>query len=173
MGSPAPMPQPLVLSHSTGTALKADEIAARIPHAGRMSLLAGVRHWDAQRIECEAAGHAAGDHPLRQHGRLGMACGIEYAAQAMAVHGALLAEAGQAAHGPRPTERPRVGYLASVRGVRLAGTALSDAPGPLTIEAERLLGEGAHILYRFALHASGQELMSGRAAVVMDAEALT
>ena len=41
------------------------------------------------------------DHPLRSHGRLGVACGIEYAAQAMAVHGALTGGAGVAPARPR------------------------------------------------------------------------
>ena len=69
-------------------------IAAHIPHHGRMCLLdevlsVGVR----SESPAAAAAHRAADHPLRAHGRLGAACGIEFAAQAMAVHGALVAGA--------------------------------------------------------------------------------
>lgn len=66
-------------------------IEQHIPHKGRMCLLDAVVSWDATRIRCRSASHRAPDHPLRAHGRLGIACGIEYAAQAMAVHGALVA----------------------------------------------------------------------------------
>ncbi|MDD3577131.1 MAG: 3-hydroxylacyl-ACP dehydratase, partial [Halothiobacillus sp.] len=67
------------------------EIAARIPHQGSMCLLDRVIDWDEQKIECSAISHQAMDNPLRRNNRLGAAIGIEYAAQAMAVHGALLA----------------------------------------------------------------------------------
>src|SRR5213075_1172850 len=73
------------------TPLAHDEIARRIPHQGSMCLLDRVLEWDAEHIRCEATGHSQPDHPLRAHGRLGAACGVEYAAQAMAVHGALVA----------------------------------------------------------------------------------
>jgi predicted hotdog family 3-hydroxylacyl-ACP dehydratase len=68
-------------------------IEARIPHQGRMCLLDEVLDWNAQHIRCRTATHRALDNPLRSHGRLGTACGIEYAAQAMALHGALAGEA--------------------------------------------------------------------------------
>jgi predicted hotdog family 3-hydroxylacyl-ACP dehydratase len=64
-------------------------IEARIPHQGRMCLLDEVLDWNAQHIRCRTATHRAPDNPLRSHDRLGIACGIEYAAQAMALHGAL------------------------------------------------------------------------------------
>ena len=83
-------------------------IAARIPHQGSMCLLDAVLAWDSGQIHCRASSHRQPDNPLRAAARLGAACGIEYAAQAMAVHGALLAPAGAP---------PRPGYLASVRSV--------------------------------------------------------
>ena len=66
-------------------------IAARIPHQGSMCLLDAVLAWDSGQIHCRASSHRQPDNPLRAAARLGAACGIEYAAQAMAVHGALLA----------------------------------------------------------------------------------
>src|SRR5256886_11224671 len=66
-------------------------IEQHIPHKGRMGLLDEVLSWDATRIRCRSATRRSPDNPLRLHGRLGAACGIEYAAQAMAVHGALVA----------------------------------------------------------------------------------
>lgn len=140
-------------------------IAARIPHQGSMSLLDRVADWNDQRIVCSARSHRDADNPLRAHGRLASVCGIEYAAQAMAIHGALLAPgAGDTA--------PRAGYLTSVRSVSLAVTALDGLPDDLQIEAERLSGSDNTILYAFRISCAGRELVSGRASVVLDADAL-
>ena len=138
-------------------------LLAHLPHQGSMCLLDAVTEWDAQRIRCTASSHRAPDNPLRAHDRLGAACGIEYAAQAMAAHGALLA----AADNP-----PRAGYLASVRGVELHVARLDDIAADLEVEAERLSGDDNTILYGFRVSATGRELLSGRAAVVLDAALL-
>ncbi len=139
------------------------QIAARIPHQGTMCLLERVTGWDEQHIRALATSHRDESNPLRQGGRLGSANGIEYAAQAMAVHGSLLAAADEA---------PRQGYLTSVRSVTLHGDRLDTCPGPLEIEAERLSGDGNNVLYQFALHHEGQCLLTGRATVVLDASTL-
>ena len=134
-----------------------------------MCLLDAVTTWDAERIVCQANSHRASDNPLRAEGRLGAACGVEYAAQAMAVHGALLAESGEATCAGAA---PRVGYLASVRSVTLHVQRLDTITTDLTVTAERLLGDANHILYSFRLEAGPQLLLEGRAAVVLDAATL-
>ncbi|OYW36609.1 MAG: 3-hydroxylacyl-ACP dehydratase [Hydrogenophilales bacterium 12-61-10] len=138
-------------------------LLAHLPHQGSMCLLDRVDSWDAQHIQCSASSHRAPDNPLRAHGRLGAACGIEYAAQAMAAHGALLAAADSA---------PRVGYLASVRAVELKVTRLDDIAADLRIEAERVSGDDNTILYAFSVLADHSLLLSGRAIVVLDATLL-
>lgn len=140
--------------------LERDGIAARVPHQGRMCLLDRLEAWTARTIRARADGHHAVDHPLRTAGGLLAPCAIEYAAQAMALHGALLAPAGAA---------PTPGYLASVRGVRFGVERLDDADGPLCIEAERLAGDERQILYRFRVgDAHGALLAEGRATVVLN-----
>jgi predicted hotdog family 3-hydroxylacyl-ACP dehydratase len=138
-------------------------IAARIPHQGAMCLLESVHDWSADHIVCRAMSHVDPAHPLRAAGRLGAAVGIEYAAQAMAVHGALVAGT-QAA--------PRQGYLTSVRSVTLHVERLDDLIGPLEVRVERLSGDVNNVLYRFAVSHAGRCLLDGRAAVVLDADAL-
>src|SRR5215831_9800765 len=107
-----------------------DWIEQHIPHKGRMCLLDEVLSWDAARIRCRSSTHRAADNPLRAHGRLGAACGIEYAAQAMAVHGALIAASAPLASTVSTQVRgsigATVGYLASVRNVTLNVTRLDD-----------------------------------------------
>jgi len=125
-----------------------------------MCLLDAVIDWSATAIACRAVSHTDPHNPLRAGGRLGASAGVEYAAQAMAVHGALLVN---------PGERPRQGYLASVRGVQMHVSRLDDLPGELGVEAERLSGDANNILYRFSVSHDGRCLLEGRAAVVLDA----
>lgn len=138
-------------------------IAARIPHQGTMCLLDRVDRWDAQRIVCHANSHHTPGNPLCAEGRLGSANGIEYAAQAMAVHGALLAGTGTA---------PKAGYLTSVRSVTLHTDRLDALAGELEVVAERLSGDAVSVLYTFAVSAAGTLLLEGRASAVLDAGAL-
>jgi len=157
------------LTRAPATLQHAD-IARRIPHQGRMCLLECVSAWDARQIHGEAISHRDTSNPLRAHGRLGAACGIEYAAQAMAVHGALLAES-EADTGAAGQE-PAMGYLVSIRGVTLHVDRLDDLSEALTIRAERLSGDSHTILYSFTLHAGRRLLLDGRAAVILDAQGL-
>jgi predicted hotdog family 3-hydroxylacyl-ACP dehydratase len=137
-----------------------DWIAARIPHSGAMCLLDGVVMWDAERIRCTATSHLDIDNPLRSKGRLASVCGVEYAAQAMATHGALVGQ---------KSERPRVGMLTSVRGVEMHVDRIDTVDGPLDIEAQRIGGDDNTVLYRFSVHGAGRLLLAGRAAVILDA----
>ncbi len=161
---------PLRLQGAPST-LRHDAIARRIPHQGSMCLLDRVTAWDSNQISCEASSHHADSNPLRAYGRLGAACGIEYAAQAMAVHGALVAESQISTGGF--SQGPQIGFLASIRGVTLYVERLDDLNEALSIHAERLSGDTGTILYSFTLHAGPVLLVAGRAAVVLNATGLT
>jgi predicted hotdog family 3-hydroxylacyl-ACP dehydratase len=140
-------------------------IEARIPHQGRMCLLDEVIAWNAQHIRCSTGTHRALDNPLRSHDRLGIACGIEYAAQAMALHGALATAAAGAGAGAAS----RVGLLASVRDVRLHVSRLDDIESDLLCEVTHVAGDNLTALYEFALRDKDRSLLAGRASVVLDA----
>jgi predicted hotdog family 3-hydroxylacyl-ACP dehydratase len=127
-----------------------------------MCLLDEVLEWETDRIRCASGGHGSADHPLRAHRRLGIACGIEIAAQTMAVHGALSA-AGTG-------ERPRAGLLAGVRSVRMYAARLDEVRTDLICEATRMAGDAGSALYEFELSSAGSTLMRGRATVVLDAQ---
>lgn len=136
-----------------------DAIAGMIPHAGAMRLLDGVLFWDADRIECMSRTHRDPHNPLRSQGQLPALCGIEYAAQAMAIHGRL-------AGGGAST--PRAGYLASLREVVCRAGRLDDLDGDLVVGAERLIGEESRVIYRFEIKVGETDVLRGRAAVVLD-----
>ena len=141
-----------------GTPLDRSWIQSHIPHQGSMCLLDGVLSWDAVRIRCRATSHRLADNPLRAHGRLGAACGVEYAAQAMAVHGAIMAHTmGTTAH---------AGLLTSIRNLVLRVSRLDDIDTDLIASAERLAGDEGSTLYEFTVSSGGQDLLTGRASIV-------
>ncbi len=139
-------------------------IEARIPHRGAMCLLDRMTSWSADRIECVAVNHRDAAHPLRTRSGLLASASIEYAAQAMALHGAL--SANSAGH------EPSAGFLASARDVRLQVWRLDDLAGEIVVAAGRQAADGSRILYAFTLRHDGREIASGRVAVVLDAAAI-
>lgn len=145
-----------------GTRLDHAWIESHIPHRGRMCLLDEVLSWDAARIRCRASTHKLADNPLRAHGRLGAVCGVEYAAQAMAVHGAIMAHTAGT--------KVRAGLLTSVRNLVLLVSRLDDLDTDLIASAERLAGDEGSTLYEFTVSSGGRELLSGRAGIVFAAE---
>lgn len=139
--------------------MKSIDIADLVPQRGAMCLLAEIEHHDERTIICRATSHRLTNNPLRLDDRLPALAGIEYAAQALAVHCALVeTDAGA---------RRRRGVLAGVRAVALHVERLDDVPGPLTVRAERLTADSTRLLYRFVIEAGTRELLSGRVAVVL------
>jgi predicted hotdog family 3-hydroxylacyl-ACP dehydratase len=131
-------------------------IAGLVPHQGAMCLLDRALAWDGTRILCETERHRDPANPLRRDGMLPAVCGLEFAFQAMALHGALGAGAPQA-----------VGFVTSLREVALEVERLDDIAAPLQVEATALLAEPGGFIYRFALSAEGRNLMTGQAAVIL------
>lgn len=140
-------------------------IAKRIPHQGSMCLLDGVESWDQNTIVCITNTHLNPHNPLRANGRLGITNAIEYAAQAMAVHCALMMDTSAA---------PASGYLTSVRQVQWHRARLDDIAESLRVRAERVSGSDINVLYNFEIYtASSLPLAEGRASVVLNAAELS
>jgi predicted hotdog family 3-hydroxylacyl-ACP dehydratase len=134
-------------------------IAARVPHHGAMCLLDAMESCSADAIVCRIANHADAHHPLRLDGALPAASALEYASQAMALHGSLAAQG-------RP---PSAGFLAAARDLRLHAARLDTANGPLRVHAQRLAGDSGQAMYRFELRdGNGALLVEGRTTVVLD-----
>jgi predicted hotdog family 3-hydroxylacyl-ACP dehydratase len=138
-----------------------EEIAMRIPHAGRMCLLDRVLDWDAGHIRCSAESHRDADHPLREREGLPVWAGIEYAAQAAAVHGALLAA----------TAQPRAGRLARLSNVRPGCEWLDRIPSPLEFSATLLHRDPAGGIYAFEARGDGALLLQGQFTLMFSQEA--
>ncbi|MFN7724722.1 MAG: hydroxymyristoyl-ACP dehydratase [Rubrivivax sp.] len=144
--------QPATLDHAG--------IAARIPHHGNMCLLHSLVAWSAEHIHCTALSHQDPANPLRQGGQLQAPVALEYASQAMALHGGLSAA---------PGTPPQPGFLAAARSVVLHVADLATVPGALQVHATRQAGDDRQAVYQFSLqNEAGQVLVSGRATVVLN-----
>jgi len=133
--------------------------AQLIPHAGTMCLLDAVLVWNEKTIHAISAGHARPDNPLRGEHGLHAVHLAEYGAQAMAVHGALLARADG-------VEKVRPGRLVSLREVQLHEEYVDDLDGRLDVHAECLYADDSGAQYAFRVEHHGHLLATGRAAVI-------
>ncbi len=149
--------------NSRAASTSGEWFVAHLPHQGAMCLLEQLLEWDAVRLRASSRLHRAPANPLRAHGRLGAACGIEFAAQALAAHGALLAPAG--------TEVASGGVLVSLRSVKLEVTRLDDIEDDLVASVERVGGDESTVLYDFTVTAGfagdARRLLAGRATVML------
>jgi predicted hotdog family 3-hydroxylacyl-ACP dehydratase len=123
-----------------------------------MCLLEGVEAWDESSIVCIASSHRDADNPLRCADGLSALQGLEYGAQAMAVHGGLLLR--------EQGEAMSEGYLAAVKNVMLHVDWLHDIELPLHVRAERLLAQGGQFLYEFSMLAGNTVIIEARATVM-------
>ena len=130
-----------------------------IPHHGAMCLLDTVERWDDTSIMCTTASHRDSTNPLRRDNQLEAICGLEYAAQAMAVHVGLLQQGKE--------RRLAVGYLGGVKHLMLRATRLDDVKEDLTVQATRLVGEVGSFIYAFRVSVERQELLDGRASIFL------
>src|SRR5688500_19643615 len=143
--------------------LSREQIEALIPHKGVMCLWDEVVAWDARSIRLRARNHADASHPLRSNGQLRAVHLCEYGAQAMAVHGGLLAQQAGGTAAP--------GMLVALRGIELQVVRIDDLPGAIECEAQLLVaGEGSQ-QYTFRITHADVLLAEGRAAVMLQQEA--
>ena len=139
--------------------LSREAIAALVPHAGAMCLWDEVLEWNDAGIRLRAGNHRDPAHPLRSDGRLRAVHLCEYGAQAMAVHGGLLAQRGGGV--------AAAGMLVALRGVELHVARVDDLPGPIDCEAQLLVAGEASQQYAFRITHAGTLLAEGRAAVML------
>jgi predicted hotdog family 3-hydroxylacyl-ACP dehydratase len=135
-----------------------DAIEQLIPHRGAMCLLDRVIEWDGEHVELATATHCASNNPLRSNGRLRSVHLCEYGAQAMAVHGGLVA--GTQGRTARP------GLLVSLREVKLNIDFVEQLAGELLITARPLHDTATSWQYSFEVRHDGALLAEGRAAII-------
>ena len=134
-----------------------DALLKLVPHAGSMCLLERVTSHSELTIHCAAVSHRDPAHPLRRDGQLAALYLAEYAAQAMAAHGALSSSGGSA----------RPGMLAALRSIRLHADRIDDIVSELLIDATRRIAQSDGSLYEFSVRGDGRLLAEGRIAIAL------
>ncbi|WP_019623717.1 hypothetical protein [Thioalkalivibrio thiocyanoxidans] len=135
-------------------------ICRLLPHAGAMCLLEAVVAWDDQAIHCRAISHRDPENPLRNATGLPALAALEYGAQAMAVHGALLADTGP----------PKAGFLAAVRNLHVRRALLDDLDTDLDITARSVMSDRNSSIYDLEVATDGEPVLSARATVILQTE---
>ena len=143
------------------SAIGREALRGLLPHAESMCLLDSVARWDSNQILCTAVSHRASDNPLRSGGHLAAVAAIEYAAQAIAIHGSLRAPRGAG---------PRRGVLGRVSQVQLAARRLDDVDAPLAVSARHLAESSDGCSYDFEVSARDVALVRGRVLVAFGKE---
>lgn len=149
--------KPIINTH--GVKLNASEIEQRLPHAGAMCLLHEVIATDSDSLTALATSHLNTDNPLRQGDKIATINGIEYAAQAMALHGSLLSSASP--------EAPQAGYIATVRNIEMITAFIPETGAPLLITVEQLMSDSNGFTYHFYIDCEQQRLISGKITVFL------
>lgn len=127
------------------------DIERLVPQRGTMCLLDEVFAWDATLINCTATSPGL-THPLARDLKLPAIAAIEYAAQATAVHGALL----------DPAVALRAGMLAKLGEVQLHAVWIPSDGAPLEVRAEQLGHTAAGCLYTFEVNCGQRPIANGR-----------
>jgi predicted hotdog family 3-hydroxylacyl-ACP dehydratase len=137
------------------------DISELLPHRGQARLIERVVTWNETDIEVRTATHRSLDNPLRHEGRLAGVHLIEYGAQAMALHGALLSVAAGG--------QPKSALLVSARNFAMRRDFIDTLGGELTITAQLQLATESSWQYSFEVTHEGEVIASGRVAAMAHA----
>ena len=121
-----------------------------------MCLLDSVEAWDADAIHCTAAAQGA-LHPLSREGAVPAIAAVEYAAQATAVHGSLLAGNGQST----------AGMLAKLSDVVLHADSFPASGAPLDVRAQMKARAYSACQYAFNVSAGGKPIADGMLSIAL------
>lgn len=137
------------------------DIRKLIPHSGNMCLLDKVIYWDQTQIECLANSHRDKHNPLKSQGQLLAIHLIEYGAQAIAVHGGLLAKSKKKAFQP--------GYLAGIHEANFYIDTVDCNISELRINGCAQFQSEAGVIYTVQIHAVDRKelLIEARATVML------
>jgi predicted hotdog family 3-hydroxylacyl-ACP dehydratase len=138
--------------------LARSDIAKLIPQQGAMCLLDQIVSWNERTLTAATQSHRDVDNPLRDPSGLAALNLCEYAAQAMAIHGALTHARNEA----------KPGMLVSLRTVHLHRQYIHDLANDIVVQVDCLQTDATLSQYEFhALHDT-ELLASGRAIVILD-----
>jgi len=122
-----------------------------------MCLVDEVVEWDRNSVRCRASNHRQAGNPLRVGDELPAICALEYAAQAFALHGLLVAEE----FGEQAPDSSRV-FVAFIKELDLHVMRLDDCDGDLRIHGQVVFRQSGSAVYRFEIRDVTRLLVSGQ-----------
>lgn len=136
-----------------------------LPHADSMCLIDQVMSWDNNNLTAQSKSHLSPDNPLSKDGSISSIIGVEYAAQTMAIHAALLYS--QNSH---LKQKKSGGYLATIRNIKIDSDFLYSAQAApqnshqqaLIISVTLLMSDIQGYSYTFTISSNHLELLSGQ-----------
>lgn len=137
------------------TPICSKDIAKLIPHTGNMVLLDEISQWDNNSITATALSKTLHDNPLLEESdnyHFDSILLIEYAAQAAAVHAALLASG---------LGEQRPAYIGAVKNVAIMQPSL-DPTLTTTIKASMLLANASGAIYDFECQQNQTTVISAK-----------
>ncbi len=139
-------------------------IRTLIPHSDDMCLLNQVVSVSEANIECLSVSQTDENNPLRFDGKLSVSTGIEYAAQAMALHGrlGLLNDAASDLD-----DKPKRGYIVVLSKVNYMVDYLHVYP-MMRIFCEQLMAHAQGSQYQFTISNGTDCLLEGQALVSLE-----
>ena len=141
--------------------MKTCKLYQQLPHSGAMCLLDRVVTWDKQRICCRTNSHLSPANPLRVNGAVAGLCALEYAAQALALHGVLNRQQ-RTVSGDYAAA-----YVVSSKQLIFAAGNLSDVSGSLIITAELTVWHEASAIYAISVSAGERSVLQGDLTVML------
>ncbi len=144
--------------------MKKAQICQLLPHSGTMCLLDEIVSWDKEQLVVKTMSHTELDNPLFYEDSLNSIHGIEYAAQTMALHSALLAQ-------KETKQKESRGYLASVKNIQISEEYLFQAQSnnltPLFIYVSILMAGSQGFTYQFEILKDDKVFISGKITIFL------
>ncbi len=144
--------------------MKKSQICQLLPHSGTMCLIDEIVSWDKEMLVAKTMSHTELKNPLTNEDSLNSIHGVEYAAQAMALHSALIKS-------EKMEQTKTRGYLASVKNINILQEYLFEKQGdditPLLIKVFVLMAGSQGFSYQFEILKGDQVYISGKITIFL------
>lgn len=140
------------------------QICQLLPHSGTMCLIDEIVSWDKEMLLAKTMSHTEIKNPLSHESSLNSIHGVEYAAQAMALHSALMKSA-------EKEQTESRGYLASVKNIKILQEYLFEKQGDdltaLLIKVFVLMAGNQGFSYQFEVLKGDKVYISGKITIFL------
>lgn len=137
-----------------------------IPHAGDMCLWEQVLACSDTTITCSTTTHLKDNHPLHANGTLSHINLVEYGAQAIAIHGGLLALNQNLLNQNHEQAPAKVGYIASIKKIQFFQQDFTAEPD-IFVLAELVTSDENARLYQFEIQTAEKSTLCSGQVLVM------